>query len=96
MTRAELKKQITDEYEAGEDFCSLDRRNHYAMMFDISDGDFWIDCFSGESWKVYHNADIVQVMPHIPYYGNELDFDSRVQRIFEWCCNHALPGVLEG
>lgn len=95
MKRSELKKQIIDEYKSGEDFCKLDSRNHYTMMFNISNGNFWIDGLTGESWNVYHNDDIVQVMPYVPYNGNRLDFDSRIQRIFDWCCAHALPGVLE-
>lgn len=95
MTRKELKKKIKDEYKSGLDFLDLDNRNCITLMFDKSDGDFWVNAFSScNEWKVYHNPDIIQIPDEIPWYGNDQSFDARVERILEYCIKEANENII--
>lgn len=96
MKKSELLKKIKEEYKSGIEFEELDRRNSFTMMFDISDGEFWVNGFTQGSWKEYHSTDIIVVPDSVPYDAFAgFSFNECTQRIFDWCMKQVNDGIIE-
>lgn len=62
IKRADIEKQVKEEFKAARQWCDQDWRRYYKMMIDTEDGNIWSDVFLSENeWKEYHKESVIKL-----------------------------------
>lgn len=96
MKKQDLLNTIKKERKEGNDFIKLDRGRYYAMRFDVSDGEFWVDCFAdGNNFKKYKSDSIITIRLEDIIKGYDYSEETICNNIFNYCLATVGKGVLE-